>query len=85
MIVNEWVSCFSENSMEYASALDARGGSLRDAVGRADLQFSDVYHKLIHSPALETLLQLEHTYALAVLEMCKARDNAMGMMQKRCV
>lgn len=38
---------------------------------------------MIHSPALETLLQLEHTYALAVLELCKARDNAMEIMQKR--
>lgn len=71
--------------MEYASALDSKVGSLGGTVGRADLQFSEVYHKLIHSPALETLLQLEHTYALAVLEMCKARDNAMEMMQKRYI
>ena len=28
--------------------------------------FANVYHTLIHSPALETLLNLEHTYALAM-------------------
>ncbi len=99
VIIEKWANCFAENSVEYAPVLDSRGGSLGVTVGgslgvtvggslgvtvgRTDLQFPEVYHKLIHSPALETLLQLEHTYALAVLEMCNARDNAMELMQKR--
>ena len=34
-----------------------------------ELVFSEVYHALIHSAALETLLNLEHTYSLAVAEV----------------
>lgn len=40
-----------------------------------DQVFSEVYHTLIHSPALETLLNLEHTYALAVEDLTDQRDK----------
>ena len=79
--VDKWVSHFAETNIEFAPPLDTREG----AIEKVDVQFSEVYHKLIHSPALETLLQLEHTYALAVLELCKAKDNAIEIMQKRYV
>lgn len=75
--VEQWVSCFTENNVEFAPVMESKG------LENVDLTFPEVYHKLIHSPALETLLQLEHTYALAVLEMCKARDNAMEIIQRR--
>ena len=70
---------FSENNVEFASPVEKKGHGF----GNDDLAFSEIYHKLIHSPALKTLLQLEHTYALAVSEVCKARDNAREIMQKR--
>ena len=54
------------------------------SVSSSDVGFSEIYHKLIHSPALETLLQLEHTYAMAVDEVVKAWDNARDIMHKRC-
>lgn len=38
-------------------------------------KFSQVYHKLIHSAALETLLNLEHTYALTVEDLIQQRDK----------
>ncbi|KAH3860533.1 hypothetical protein DPMN_023434 [Dreissena polymorpha] len=38
-------------------------------------QFSEVYHSLIHSPALETLLNLEHTYALTIEDLINQRDK----------
>lgn len=47
------------------------------------LLFSDMYHTLIHSPSLETLLQLEHTYALAMENSLQAWKNAREMMLKR--
>ena len=45
--------------------------------------FSDMYHSLIHSPALDTLLQLEHTYALAMDNSLQAWKNARDNMTKR--
>lgn len=77
--IEKWVKSFSENNVEFASPVENKGHRF----GNDDIAFSEIYHKLIHSPALETLLQLEHTYALAVSEVCKARDNAREIMQKR--
>ena len=40
-----------------------------------DSAWSDVYHALIHSPALDSLLQLEHKYAVAMKDMVRKRDE----------
>ena len=64
--------------MEFSAPTDPSPTSI-------DATFSDIYHKLIHSPALETLLQLEHTYAMAVAEVIKAWENARDIMQKKYV
>ena len=45
--------------------------------------FPGIYHSLIHSSHLNTLLQLEHTYGIAIQDIMKARDNALEMLQKR--
>ena len=45
--------------------------------------FSDMYHSLIHSPALDTLLQLEHTYAIAMENSLQAWKNARDIITKR--
>ena len=42
--------------------------------------FSTVYHKLVHSPALETMLQVEHSYALAVRELMNQRDEQVAAL-----
>ena len=42
-----------------------------------DSAWSDVYHALIHSPALESLLHLEHQYAVAMKDMVKKRDESL--------
>ncbi|CAH1257098.1 C12orf4 [Branchiostoma lanceolatum] len=41
-----------------------------------DHQFAMTYHALIHSSALETLLNLEHTYAVANGDVINHRENA---------
>jgi len=51
--------------------------------GVGESTFSDVYHALIHSPALETLLNLEHTYALAIDELIQQRDKDLQHMQQQ--
>lgn len=46
-------------------------------------QFSEVYHSLIHSPALETLLNLEHTYALTIEDLIQQRDQDLRHLDER--
>lgn len=46
-------------------------------------QFSEVYHALIHSPALETLLNLEHTYALTIEDLILQRDQDLKYLDER--
>ncbi|KAG0428501.1 hypothetical protein HPB47_024524 [Ixodes persulcatus] len=48
-----------------------------------DSRFPHMYHTLIHSPALDTMLNLEHTYAVAVGDMVRERDETLGRLQKR--
>ena len=45
--------------------------------------FSTVYHKLVHSPALETMLQVEHSYALAVRELTSQRDEQVSALTQK--
>ena len=45
--------------------------------------FSEVYHALIHSPALETLLNLEHTYSLAVGGVIEQKKRDMAHLEDR--
>jgi len=45
--------------------------------------FSTVYHKLVHSPALETMLQVEHSYALAVRELMAQKDEQVAALTQK--
>ena len=74
--IDKWVTSFSDNCTSFSTPSEIPSSS-------SDAGFSEIYHKLIHSPALETLLQLEHTYAMAVDEVIKAWENAREIMQKR--
>ena len=88
MMIEKWAERFAENHVQFSSPSEASGvsaGRVGEGSDRLDLVFSEVYHKLIHSPALDTLLQLEHTYAMAVADVCKGRENASEILQKRCV
>ena len=48
-----------------------------------ELVFSEVYHALIHSPALETLLNLEHTYSITVGNVIDQRDKDLNLLEQR--
>ena len=45
--------------------------------------FANVYHTLIHSPALETLLNLEHTYALSMENIIRQRDKDLKHLESK--
>lgn len=50
-----------------------------------DSAWSGIYHALIHSPALEALLQLEHGYGIAMKDLLKRRDVALQEVTRRHV
>lgn len=50
-----------------------------------DEDFADVYHELIHSPASDTLLNLEHNYFVSISELISERDMEIKKLQERFV
>ncbi|XP_029453155.1 protein C12orf4 homolog isoform X3 [Rhinatrema bivittatum] len=48
-----------------------------------DEDFADVYHDLIHSPASETLLNLEHNYFVSISELISERDVELKKLRER--
>lgn len=69
-----WAQRFGDHHSEFSAAEEGN---------KAEVTFSDVYHKLIHSPALETLFQLEHTYSMAMEELCESLQSAKQAMKER--
>ncbi|XP_063834403.1 protein C12orf4 homolog [Ostrinia nubilalis] len=64
-IVKNWEKMFKDNVMEFA---EQKGTSDEEV-------FAAAYHKLVHSPALETILQVENSYAKTVMNTVKNRDE----------
>ena len=81
--IEQWAKCFADNHIQFSSPSESGSGMNTEPASEAE--FPEVYHKLIHSPALETLLQLEHTYAMAVTDVCKGWENATTVLHDRCV
>ena len=69
-----WAQRFGDHHSEFSAVEEGN---------EAEVTFSDVYHKLIHSPALETLFQLEHTYSMAMEELCESLQSAKQTMKER--
>ncbi|KAG6444247.1 hypothetical protein O3G_MSEX003306 [Manduca sexta] len=64
-IVRNWEKLFKENVVDFAE----QKGTPDEEV------FAAAYHKLVHSPALETILQVENSYAKTVKDTLKNRDE----------
>ncbi|XP_049783530.1 protein C12orf4 homolog isoform X1 [Schistocerca nitens] len=64
-VIKTWEKSFKTETVEYSEPEGATDEEL----------FSAVYHKLVHSPALEPILQVEHSYALAVHELTLQREE----------
>ena len=47
--------------------------------------FSTVYHKLVHSPALETILKVEHSYSRLTQDIIYARDQDLADLSTKFV
>ncbi|XP_066995758.1 FERRY endosomal RAB5 effector complex subunit 3 isoform X2 [Anabrus simplex] len=72
-VIKAWERAFREETIEYAERRGATDEEL----------FSTVYHKLVHSPALEAILQVEHSYALAVRELTGQRDEQVAALTSK--
>ncbi|KAG8177634.1 hypothetical protein JTE90_019661 [Oedothorax gibbosus] len=72
-LVKKWTNAFKNEQMQFSAAEEPLEQSM----------FPEMYHRLIHSPALETMLNLEHSYALSVGELVNNRDKALAEMQQR--
>ena len=71
--VNAWTSAFTQEHSKYCTVRDVS----------EETAFSEMYHSLIHSPALETLLQLENTYALAMEDLLMKKESAIKSMEEK--
>ncbi|ELU15738.1 hypothetical protein CAPTEDRAFT_117173 [Capitella teleta] len=72
-LVAEWTNAYSQEVIECAK---------QESISN-DVMFSEIYHCLIHSPALEALLNLEHTYAIAVSDVIARRDQDLLHLEQR--
>lgn len=73
--VTSWTNAFTQEHGSYSSVSDKSEETV----------FSEMYKSLIHSSALETLLQLENTYALAMDDAVTKKESAIKTMEEKYV
>ncbi|KAM8972988.1 ferry endosomal RAB5 effector complex subunit 3 isoform 2-T2 [Pelodytes ibericus] len=72
-LANSWMKSYTETTLEHA----------RPEEPNRDEDFADIYHDLIHSPASETLLNLEHNYFVSISELLGERDVELKKLRER--
>ncbi|KAG8509126.1 Protein C12orf4 [Galemys pyrenaicus] len=72
-LASTWAKAYAETTLEHA----------RPEEPSWDEDFADVYHDLIHSPASETLLNLEHNYFVSISELISERDVELKKLRER--
>ncbi|XP_029008972.1 protein C12orf4 homolog [Betta splendens] len=72
-LTTAWTRSYVETTLEHA----------RPEEPSWDEDFADVYHELIHSPASDTLLNLEHNYFVSISELISERDMEIKKLQER--
>ncbi|XP_040318923.1 ferry endosomal RAB5 effector complex subunit 3 isoform X2 [Herpailurus yagouaroundi] len=72
-LASTWAKAYAETTLEHA----------RPEEPSWDEDFADVYHDLIHSPASETLLNLEHNYFVSISELIGERDVELKKLRER--
>ncbi|NXF48390.1 CL004 protein, partial [Oceanites oceanicus] len=72
-LADTWAKAYKETTLEYAKPEETSW----------DEDFADVYHDLIHSPASEMLLNLEHNYFVSISELINERDVELKKLRER--
>lgn len=73
--VSSWANAFTQEHASYSLVNDKNKETV----------FSEMYKSLTHTSALETLLQLENTYALAMDDAVTKMENAIKAMEEKYV
>ncbi|XP_076277371.1 FERRY endosomal RAB5 effector complex subunit 3 [Lasioglossum baleicum] len=64
-IIKNWEKIYKQKTVDYA-----------DPIGTTDEElFAAAYHRLVHSPSLEPILQAEHKFGREVTEVIEKRDK----------
>ncbi|XP_067951696.1 FERRY endosomal RAB5 effector complex subunit 3-like [Watersipora subatra] len=71
-ICNRWSQAFHKQVKAYSIESQA-----------VDTSFSALYKKLIHSPSLTSILNVEHAFAMAVQEVIRDRDRTLAELERR--
>lgn len=64
-IIKNWEKAYREKTAEYAQPMGTSDEEL----------FAAAYHKLVHSPSLEPILQAEHKYGRDVTEVIQIKNS----------
>ncbi|XP_056630066.1 protein C12orf4 [Diorhabda sublineata] len=72
-ITKEWENILKEEMAEYGECRCASDDEL----------FATAYHKMVHSPALETMLQLEHMYSKTVRQKTEEKKRLIQELSER--
>ncbi|GAB6031175.1 hypothetical protein CHUAL_014210 [Chamberlinius hualienensis] len=70
-LVSSWEQSYIKEHLEYMGV---------ETITNEEV-FSEMYHALAHSPALDTLLSLEHSYAVQIANLVSRRDEQMNKLQ----
>lgn len=72
-LVSAWCTAFTEEHVAFSGKENITNEQV----------FSDMYHSLVHSPALDTLLSVEHSYAVQMEALVKERDSDLTKLQAK--
>ena len=72
-IIKNWEKIYKQKTVEYAEPLGTTDEEL----------FAVAYHRLVHSPSLEPILQAEHKYGKDVTEVIQMRDAAQDQLTRK--
>lgn len=72
-IADQWTKSYTQECTGYTQEKKVPEGQ----------EFTELYHKLIHSQTLEVLFHLEHTYSVAVQDVVVQRDKAIQKLQSK--
>jgi len=76
-LLNDWLTALSLK--------ERKEGKVERQSIHLDTAWSDIYHALIHSSALEALLQLEHSYSVAMKDLVRQKNEELKDLQNRHV
>ena len=72
-IIKKWENIYKQKTFEFA-----------EPIGTSDEElFAAAYHRLVHSPSLEPILQAEHKFGKDVTEVINKRDKDFEQLTQR--